>query len=72
MDDYAEMFEAQSGLCEICGEPSDRVLCVDHDHMSGSVRGLLCDNCNKGLGNFYDNVSLMASAIKYIEKYKCA
>ena len=46
--DYEMMFRQQSGRCAICQKESERRrLCVDHDHESGVVRGLLCDRCNR-------------------------
>lgn len=54
------------GNCEICGIMCKRVL--DHDHSSGKIRGLLCGNCNWGLGNFMDNTNNLLSAIRYLEK----
>lgn len=77
-DDYQRMFRGQHGKCAICGETdpsnptratSDR-LCVDHDHRSGTVRGLLCHPCNTGLGYFRDNTERMAAAVKYLLKHK--
>ena len=74
-EQYMELHEKQNGLCGICGQPETVVmygkqmdLAVDHDHDTGKVRGLLCSNCNNGLGRFYDNVELLQNAIEYIEK----
>ena len=75
--DYDEMLEAQEGGCVICGktpaEQNGRRLCVDHDHKTDEIRGLLCDNCNQGLGRFQDNPVLLRSAINYLQMggYKC-
>jgi hypothetical protein len=60
------MIEAQGGLCLICEErPAEH---VDHDHLSGAVRGVLCFSCNGGLGQFRDRVDIMAKAITYLER----
>ena len=52
--------------CIICG--SDDKLVVDHDHITGQVRGMLCNPCNLGLGHFKDNVSTLESAIEYLRR----
>lgn len=62
---YAEMFERQQGLCGICLQPMKRPV-LDHCHKTMIVRGLLCSNCNNGLGQFKDDQDLLARAIKYI------
>ena len=59
---YAEMFERQRGLCGICHEPMKRPV-LDHCHKTMEVRGLLCSNCNIGLGQFKDNPKLLESAM---------
>lgn len=51
--------------CMICG--SDKKLCIDHDHATGEVRGILCGVCNSGLGLFGDDVDKMKKAIEYLE-----
>lgn len=51
--------------CEVCG--SNVRLVVDHDHATGVVRGLLCDLCNKALGQARDDVSILAGLIQYLE-----
>ena len=56
-EDYDALFANQAGACAVCQQPSPegRALHVDHDHESGKVRGLLCAQCNMGLGCFKDN-----------------
>jgi Recombination endonuclease VII len=59
------LITAQGGRCAICREaPAEH---VDHDHESGRVRGVLCFNCNGGLGQFRDRLDVMASAIAYLQ-----
>ncbi len=51
-------------ICQICG--STEKLVIDHSHMSGRIRGMLCQNCNKGLGFFRDNPALLERASDYV------
>lgn len=60
--------KALGNRCMICSKETGK-LCVDHDHTTGKVRGLLCDNCNKGLGLFQDLPVLLEKAINYLYKY---
>ena len=70
----AEEYEArllrQGGGCAICGTKAtgkaERKLSVDHDHKSGALRGLLCHQCNFGLGQFRDDTVLLSKAISYL------
>lgn len=64
-EQYDIMFQEQKGLCAICQKK--KKLCVDHDHSTGKVRGLLCHNCNRGLGSFYDNTSFLNKAVEYLQ-----
>lgn len=65
---YFDLVREQSGRCGICDrERTNRDLCVDHDHVSGVVRGLLCDLCNTAIGKMQDDPSLLRKAALYIE-----
>ena len=69
LQEYQDLWDAQAGVCAICGLPETRNnynLFVDHDHVTGKIRGLLCNSCNAGIGFFKDNPSLMDSAKEYL------
>ena len=59
------MIDEQGGFCAIClvGKPEH----VDHDHVTGKIRGVLCFNCNGGLGQFKDRVDVIRNAVTYLE-----
>lgn len=73
-DEYDEQIATQGGVCKICKQPETaetktgviRMMAVDHCHVSGRVRGIICDACNRGLGAFKDNVASLAAAIEYL------
>ena len=71
LKDYYEMEKQQDYKCAICGtnEKNKRTkyFDVDHCHETGKVRGLLCTNCNQGLGKFKDNIHLLKQVITYLE-----
>jgi hypothetical protein len=60
------MIEAQGGVCLLCRERKPEH--VDHDHVTGVVRGVLCSCCNQGLGNFRDSAGALRKAIDYLER----
>jgi len=68
LDEYNLLLEKQNNVCAICKGTcsSGRRLAVDHDHVTNEVRGLLCGNCNTGLGNFKDNIDLLSEAQNYL------
>lgn len=71
-EEYDHIFEAQGGRCAICGIHQDdhfRLLSVDHDHKTGKVRGLLCGQCNAGMGNLRDDIHILQSAIQYLQSH---
>lgn len=65
LEAYDELLKAADGKCAICQQPAK--LCVDHDHATGQVRGMLCANCNHGLGKFRENIAALKAAIAYLE-----
>lgn len=67
-EEYDQKLRRQGGVCLICQRPpaEGKMLDVDHDHATGRVRGLLCRNCNQGLGKFFESPFLMAAAVGYL------
>ena len=73
---YTALLESQNYTCKICQKPQDWVtnksklgfwsLCVDHDHVTGRIRGLLCSKCNTLLGKAEDKVEVLQRAIEYL------
>jgi len=79
IEQYKHMFKNQKGVCAICKEPETQIhnktkqvlnLCVDHNHVTGQVRGLLCKKCNMALGLLQDSVELLQTATKYLKNAK--
>ena len=73
INDYIAMLKSQNYVCAICGrsdsgDSNSKRLYVDHDHITGKIRGLLCSQCNMGLGKFYDNKNYLKRAILYLER----
>lgn len=64
-DDFERMLARQGGLCAVCQSVPGTF--VDHCHRSGAVRGILCFNCNNGLGHFGDNLVLLELAALYLD-----
>ncbi len=66
--DYYTMLHSQDGRCAICQHPppSNQRLCLDHNHLSGAIRGLLCRRCNSGIGLLQDSVELLERGISYL------
>lgn len=65
-EQYQARLEVQKGVCAICSQKCSKALAADHNHITGKFRGLLCNNCNRGLGHFKDNPLLLLSATKYL------
>jgi hypothetical protein len=73
-EQYTDMLKAQNGCCAICGtdKPTGKwkVFAVDHDHETGQVRELLCNECNRGIGLLKDSPELLIKAADYLLKHK--
>ena len=69
--EYRRLLDFQGGRCAICKSPSAKYTTrfhIDHDHTIGRMRGLLCSDCNTGIGLFQDSTTLLSSAIAYLSK----
>lgn len=71
LEQYDLMLEKQNGLCAICSEPptDKKALAVDHNHVSGKIRSLLCMRCNLAIGMFEERKDLLIKAMDYLNKY---
>lgn len=70
-----ELWESQAGVCDICAEPLARRMggyALDHNHATGQLRGLLCNPCNVGIGNFREEPKIFAAALAYLEQHRSA
>jgi hypothetical protein len=65
--DYEALLAKQNGACAICKQTFAQTPCVDHSHITGEVRGLLCRSCNLGLGHFKDDPRLTRAATAHLE-----
>lgn len=70
--EYEKLSEEQNNLCAICNNTENssrnKYLAVDHDHLTGKIRGLLCTNCNRGIGLLKDSIPVLQKAIEYLNK----
>ena len=69
-DLYDALWAQQNGGCAICAQSLEPSLHVDHDHVTGAVRGLLCNSCNSALGLFRDNTMVLLRAVEYLRTHK--
>lgn len=76
IDDYDRMSVIQGHKCAICGSQNPGTnrnhFCVDHDHITGEIRALLCCKCNQGLGYFNDDLGLLEKATEYLRVFQKA
>lgn len=66
-EDWAKLWDFQGGRCGICNRPPTTTLCIDHDHKTGKVRGLLHPLCNGKLGKVKDDIEWLRGAMAYLE-----
>lgn len=67
--EYQNLVQKQNNLCAICNEKclTGNNLSIDHNHITGKIRGLLCRKCNTGLGMFNDNIIYLNNAMEYLK-----
>ena len=66
--EYNQLLE-NTKICPICNDSFNKnPPVVDHDHISGKIRGIICRMCNSGLGFFRENIDLLLNAIEYLRK----
>lgn len=77
-EQYNDLLKKQNGLCALCKKPETAVnnkrneikkLAIDHDHITGKNRGLLCSRCNTALGSFKESIEFLQAAINYINQW---
>lgn len=77
--EFVAMYHKQKGLCACCGTKLKLDLpkhdlklspCVDHNHKTGKVRSLLCNDCNAGIGCFKESVKRLMAAIRYLNFHR--
>ena len=70
IEQYQELYKQQNGNCAICKRDLmsfKKNPAIDHDHITGKVRGLLCNNCNSGIGLLKDNYKICLDAAMYLK-----
>ena len=73
LEAYQELLERQNHCCAVCNKNVNELtksLCVDHCHSTNKIRGLLCRNCNSGIGLLGDTVDGLQKAIQYLLQFK--
>jgi len=68
-EQYLAKLNEQGGVCAICKQADTKALAADHCHITGLFRGLLCSNCNRGLGYMKDNITILKQAVEYLNDY---
>jgi hypothetical protein len=71
-EEFDALLERQNSRCAVCrsATPGNKTLCVDHDHVTGQVRGLLCDKCNRAIGLLRDDPSVLKRAREYMLRHR--
>jgi hypothetical protein len=67
--DYDKIHAEQDGRCAICYQKQTTTMHIDHCHLTGKVRALLCGSCNRGLGYFQDDANILLAASDYLTKH---
>lgn len=70
--DFDRMLAEQGGACAVCSGPTKagHHYCIDHCHTTGKIRGLLCHDCNMGIGKLGDTAASVAKALAYLNEFE--
>lgn len=78
VEDYSALLKSQGGVCAICRKPETArqgskkrptALAIDHCHETQKIRGLLCSNCNRGIGHLQESLAVLGAAMEYIKHH---
>lgn len=72
LEDFLVLCQEQNGCCAICKHPLGDSACVDHEHSTGLVRGILCRGCNVGLGFLKDDINVILEAANYLARHEAS
>lgn len=72
VEQQKQMYISQNGVCAICGKKfkNGKDMHVDHNHVTGKIRQLLCNRCNFLIGNANEDIFILSNAIAYLQKWK--
>jgi len=71
-EEYEELLSKQDHTCAVCGkELKSRGghTHLDHDHITGKIRGMLCTNCNRGIGHLQESITVLEAAVVYLKEH---
>lgn len=72
IEDFYNLLKIQKNRCGICKKKFNNSYssfpCVDHNHKTGTIRGILCRNCNSGVGGLHDDIEIISNALKWVKK----
>lgn len=72
-EEFDALLAKQGGTCALCSKTESnphKRLCIDHDHATGKIRGLLCDHHNRALGLMNDSINELEAGIKYLKSHR--
>lgn len=68
LEEYEALLTAPEGTCPCCGRTNRRKMVMDHDHVTGRIRGVICSGCNTGIGSLGDTIEGVRRALAYLER----
>ena len=68
-EEFRTILKQQGSKCPICNRDISKNLSVDHNHLTGEIRGLICNNCNLAMGNAGDSPKILRALADYLERH---